>query len=176
VSIGNSELQVSSGPRPATDEPGATTCSALDAARLWRRIVVAALAAVCAISVCALDDDFEATVRRLVDGLYQLRGSDRKAEQALVAKGSSRADADRVVRGLADGFVRCLLNEQKSYAADHQESFSKRLRGVQHSLDRDGAGQVLQDLLATARAQRTSGDACGVDDLRKVGLTADGLN
>jgi hypothetical protein len=159
-----------------TEEAGATTGSALVCARRWRPVIVAALAAVCATRVCALDDDFEATVRRLVDGLYQLRGTDQQAEQALVAKGSSRADAGRVVRGLADGFVRCLLNEQKSYAADHQESFAKRLRGVQHSLDRDGAGQVLQDLLETARAQRTSGDACGFDELRKVGLTVDGLS
>ncbi len=146
--------------------------------RLARRAIgksaVCMLAAVCT-SVYALDT-FELTVSRLVDGLYQLRGADRKAEQALVTQGSSREDAARVVRGLADGFVRCLLNEQKSYAADHQESFSKRLRGVQESLDRDGAAQVLQDLLATARAQRTSGDACGFDELRKAGLSADGLN
>jgi hypothetical protein len=47
---------------------------------------------------------------------------------------------------------------------------------VQQSLDRDGAGQVLQDLLAAARVQRASGDACGLDELRKVGLTVDGLN
>jgi hypothetical protein len=140
------------------------------------RRVVAVLAAVCATTVCALGDDFEATVRRLVDGLYQLRGADRTAEQALVANGSSRQDADRVVLGLADGFVRCLLNEQKSYAAGREESFSKRLLGLQESLERGGPEPVLRDLLTTARAQSTSGDACGFDSLRKAGFTVAGLN
>jgi hypothetical protein len=138
--------------------------------------VVALLASLCATSVGALDDSFEVTVRRLVDGLYQLRGEDRTAEQALAANGSAREDADRIVRGLAEGFVRCLMNELKSYSADHQESFSARLRTVQESIDRLGAGPVLQDLLTLARAQSGSGDACALGELHKAGLAADALN
>jgi hypothetical protein len=138
-------------------------------------LAAALLAAVCTM-VYALDGDFELTVARLVDGLYQLRGGDRGAELALVAKGASREDADRYVRALADGFVRCLMNELKSYSAQQEESFSQRLRTVQASLDRQGAASVLQDLLMLARAQSGSGDACAVDELKRSGFTMDALN
>ncbi len=136
----------------------------------------AVLAAVCTLAVYPLDDAFELTVGRLVDGLYRLRGEDRQAELALVAKGASRADADRLVRALADGFVRCLMNELKSYSAQQQASFSQRLRRVQESLDRQGAESVLQDLLMLARAQSGSGDACGVGELKRIGVSVDALN
>jgi hypothetical protein len=136
---------------------------------------VALLAAICT-SVYALDDSFELTVGRLVDGLYQLRGEDRHAELALVAKGASREDADRFVRALTDGFVRCLMNELKSYSAQEQESFSQRLRTVQESLDEQGAASVLEDLLRLARAQSGSGDACAVEELKKIGIAVDALN
>ena len=140
------------------------------------KLIVAALAVVCATSSYTADDPLEVVAGRLVDGLYQLRGEDRKAELALVAKGASRDDADRFVRALTDGFVRCLLNELKSYSAQQQESFSQRLRTVQGSLDRQGTASVLQDLLALARAQSGSSDACAVDELKRVGVSVDGLN
>ena len=149
--------------------------SELESAFDRRRWAVAMLVAVCT-SVHALDDSFELTVSRLVDGLYELRGEDRQAELALVAKGAPREDADRFVRALADGFVRCLMNELKSYSAQQQESFSRRLRSVQDSLDEQGPAVVLQDLLALARAQNGSGDACGIGELKKSGVTAGALN
>ena len=149
------------------------------APRLARRAIgkwaVAMLASSC-MAVYALDDTYELTVGRLVDGLYQLRGDDRKAELSLVAKGESRKDADRFVRAVADGFVRCLMNELKSYSAQQQESFSQRLHSVQDSLDRQGPASVLQDLLTLARAQSGSGDACGVGELKRIGVSVDGLN
>jgi len=149
------------------------------ASRFARRAIgkwaVATLAAVCT-SVYALDDTFDLAVGRLVDGLYRLRGEDRQAELALVAQGASREDADRFVRAVADGFVRCLMNELKSYSAQQQESFSQRLHSVQDSLDRQGPASVLQDLLTLARAQSGSGDACGVGELKRIGVSVDGLN
>ena len=146
------------------------------AARRIGNPIVAVLAAVCAASSAAAEDSLDVVAGRLVDGLYQLRGNDREAELALAAKGVSREDADRFVRALADGFVRCLMNELKSYSAQQQESFSQRLRAVQDSLDKEGAASVLQDLLSLARAQSGSGDACAVDELKKVGLNVDALN
>ena len=140
------------------------------------KLVVGCVVAVYATSGYAADDTLDVVVGRLVDGIYQLRGADRKAELALVGKGASRNDADRYVRALADGFVRCLMNELKSYSAQQQESFSQRLRTVQSSLDGQGAGPTLQDLLALARAQSGSGDACGFDELRKAGVSVEGLN
>ena len=98
------------------------------------------------------------------------------AELALVAKGASREDADRFVRARADGFVRCLMNELKSYSAQQQESFSQRLRTVQNSLDQQGTASVLQDLLTLARAQSGSRDACAVNELKIVGISVDALN
>jgi hypothetical protein len=68
------------------------------------------------------------------------------------------------------------MNELKSYSAEHQESFSTRLRSLQESLDRVGAGPVLQDLLTLARAQSASSDACGFGELREAGLATDALN
>ncbi len=144
--------------------------------RLARGGLAAAVLAVVCTRVCALDDAFDLTVGRLVDGLYQLRGEDRGAELGLVAKGASREDADRFVRALADGFVRCLMNELKSYSAQQQESFTQRLRTVQESLDKQGAASVLEDLLTLARAQSGSSDACAVDELKKIGVSVDALN
>jgi hypothetical protein len=142
-------------------------------ARGW---LVAAVIAMACSAVYAVDGELELTVARLVDGLYQLRGADRKAELALVARGASREDADRFVRGLVDGFVRCLMNELKSYSAQQQESFSQRLHTVQGSLDEQGAASVLEDLLTLARAQTGSTDACGVDELKKIGVSVEALN
>ncbi len=139
-------------------------------------LVVAVLAAVCAAGSSAADDPLEVLIGRLVDGLYQLRGSGREAELGLVAKGASREEADRFVHALADGFVRCLMNELKSYSAQQQESFTQRLRTVQGSLDSQGSASVLQDLLALARAQSGQSDACGVDELKRVGISVEGLN
>lgn len=165
--------------RRLVDEPGGIALS-----RWWSRalaprlagLVVAALAALLATTSSAADDPLEVVVGRLVDGLYQLRGADRKAEAGLVAKGISKEDADRFVRALSDGFVRCLMNELKSYSALQQESFSRRLRTVQESLDRGGAASVLQDLLTLARAQSGSSDACAVEELTRAGVSVDGLN
>jgi len=138
--------------------------------------IVAVLAAVCAASSHAADDPLEVVVGRLVDGIFQLRGEDRKAELALVANGASREDADRFVRSLTEGFVRCLVNELKSYSAQQEESFSQRLRTVQDSMDRQGVPSVLQDLLTLARAQSGASDACAVDELKKAGVSLDALN
>jgi hypothetical protein len=138
--------------------------------------IVAVLAAVWLTSAYAADDPLESVIGRLVDGLYQLRGEDRKAELALVSKGASREDAERFVRALTDGFVRCLMNELKSYSAQQQESFAKRLSTVQGALDEEGPGSVLQDLLTLARAQSGSSDACAVDELKRIGVSADPLN
>jgi hypothetical protein len=140
------------------------------------KLIVPVLAVLCAASSHAADDPLGMVVGRLVDGLYQLRGDDRKAELALVAKGASREDADRFVRALADGFARCLMNELKSYSAQQQESFSQRVRTVEASLDKEGPAPVLQDLLGIARAQSGSGDACAVDELKGIGVSVDALN
>jgi hypothetical protein len=150
---------------------------ASDRVRRWARdwLVAAVLLIACS-AVYALDGELEVTVARLVDGVYQLRGDDRKAELALVANGASREDADRFVRGLTDGFVRCLMNELKSYSAQQQESFSQRLHTVQDSLDKQGAASVLADLLTLARAQTGSSGACGVDELKKIGVSVEALN
>jgi hypothetical protein len=137
-------------------------------------LVVAVFAAVFSMSYA--DDLLEVVAGRLVDGVYQLRGADRNAELALVARGASREDADRLVRALAEGFVRCLMNELKSYSAQQQESFSQRLHTVQDSMDQQGTPSVLQDLLALARAQGGASDACGVDELKRAGVSAEGLN
>jgi hypothetical protein len=139
-------------------------------------LVVALSTIVSANSTCAADDPLEVVVGRLVDGIFQLRGDDRKAELRLVANGASREDADRFVRSLTEGFVRCLMNELKSYSAQQEESFSQRLRTVEESIDGQGVVSVLQDLLTLARAQSGPSDACAADELKKIGLSVDGLN
>jgi hypothetical protein len=140
------------------------------------KLIVAVLFAVSVTSSYAADDALDVLIGRLVDGLYQLRGADRNAELALVGKGASREDADRFVRARSDGFVRCLMNELKSYSAEQQESFSQRLHTVQDSLERQGAASVLQDLLTLARAQSGSSDACAVGELKGIGISVDALN
>jgi hypothetical protein len=140
------------------------------------KFIALVLVAASGMSSFAADDPLEVVVGRLVDGIFQLRGEDRHAELRLVANGASREDADRFVRSLTEGFVRCLVNELKSYSAQQEESFSQRLRTVQDSMDTQGVPTVLQDLLTLARAQSGSSDACAVDELKKAGVSVDALN